>query len=154
MDDIKMDLQDIEWNYMDWSWVADDRYKGWTVMCTVMNNLVGYSAWNYWPAEYILPSQAGLRYVELASERSTCVYCWTVTGIGVSAWNLVLPLTRKNLSMLRILCAWAQYLTCTVVCILCAVVCLQPTVQRFLMPVSIIIVPMHAITACLRRMEL
>ena len=44
MDDIKMDLQDIEWNYVDWNQVADDGDKGWTVMCTVMNNLVGYSA--------------------------------------------------------------------------------------------------------------
>jgi hypothetical protein len=51
--------------------LADDRDKGWTVVYTVMNSLVGYSA----GAEDILASQAGLRYVDLASERSTCVYC-------------------------------------------------------------------------------
>jgi len=46
MEDIKIDLQDTEWNYVDCNQVADDRYKGWTVMYTVMNNLVGYSAEN------------------------------------------------------------------------------------------------------------
>lgn len=91
MDDIKMDLQGIEWNCVYCNQVADDMDKGWTVMYMVMNNLVGYSARNCWPAEDVLASQAGLRYVALASERSTCVYCWTVIG-----WNLVLPLTLKK----------------------------------------------------------
>lgn len=71
-----MDLQDIEWNFVDWNQVGDDRDKAWTVMYTVMHSLVvGYSGGNCSPAEDILASQAGLRYVELASERSTCVYC-------------------------------------------------------------------------------
>jgi hypothetical protein len=34
------------------------------------------------------------------------------------------------------------------------IVCSQPIVQRFLMPVAIIIVHMHAIMACLRGVEL
>jgi len=47
MDDIKMDLQGIEWNCVYCNQVADDGDKGWTVMYTVMNNLVGYSSRNY-----------------------------------------------------------------------------------------------------------
>jgi len=46
MEDIKMDLQGTGWNYVDCSQVADDRDKGWTVMYTVMKNLVGYGAGN------------------------------------------------------------------------------------------------------------
>jgi hypothetical protein len=47
MNDIKMDLREIEWNYVDRIQVADDRGKGWTVMNAVMNNLVGYRAGLY-----------------------------------------------------------------------------------------------------------
>jgi hypothetical protein len=40
MYDIKMNLQGIEWSDADWIQVADDRDKWWTVMNTVMNDLI------------------------------------------------------------------------------------------------------------------
>lgn len=44
---IKMDLEEIEWEIVDWIHLADDGDQWWAVVNAVMNSQVPYSAGNF-----------------------------------------------------------------------------------------------------------
>jgi hypothetical protein len=48
---IKMDLEEIGWENVDWSHLADERDQWWAVVITVMNSQVPYSARNFFSSK-------------------------------------------------------------------------------------------------------
>ena len=46
-DNIKMDLQEVEWGGMDWIVVSQDRDEVWVLMKVVMNLQVPYNSGNF-----------------------------------------------------------------------------------------------------------